>query len=165
MVKASIHSIWMSWIPWRCRYQSSIYWYLTFQQKKLERNERTFLLPLWQQYSTLLLMLNRSAMFTKNRLLSFFPPHITWPMKQPPFPRTHDPILCMPCCCEVLGKGIEMSETINFHSEVHRQYKVRDVGPNCLCELPGGNTPRQLKQRIWRIEAIWNTVRTSIESW
>ena len=57
-------------------------------------------------------------------------------MKQPPFPMTHDSILCMPCCCEVLGKGIEMSETINFHSEVHRQYKVRDVGPNCLCELP-----------------------------
>lgn len=76
MVKASIHSIWMSWIPRRCRNQSSIYWYLTFQQKKLERNERTFLLPLWQRYSTLLLMLNRSAMFTKKCLLSFFPPHI-----------------------------------------------------------------------------------------
>lgn len=145
--------------------------------KNIERNERTyFSLPLLQRYSTLLLMLNRSAMFTKKKRLLSFCPCAYHMSRTEQFPcmvpskyteimssqtnqdffhnlicttsetttLSHDHILCMPCCCEVLGKGIEMSETINFHSEVHRQHKVRDVGPNCLCEWPG----RQLKQRF-----------------
>lgn len=79
LVEASIHSIWTGWSPRRCRNQSSIYWISGLPTKHLERNERTFLLPLLQQYFTLLLMLNRSAMFTKkdSSLAFFLSPHIT----------------------------------------------------------------------------------------